>query len=63
MAGESLGETVTLGSAVARVGGRQNLNAKWLHQYLWLHKALDGPAKGEQLYFSGIWPISLWLQK
>lgn len=28
MAGESMGETTTLGSAVARVGGRQSLNAK-----------------------------------
>ena len=28
MAGEGLGETATLGSAVARVGGRQSLNAK-----------------------------------
>lgn len=31
MAGEGMGEAETLGSAVARVGGRQSLNAERLH--------------------------------
>lgn len=54
MAGEGMGEAETLGSAVARVGGRQSLNAERLHYCLQLHKARGGPAVGEQLYCSGI---------
>lgn len=54
MAGETVGDTKTLGSAVAKVGGRQNpthpgLNAETPSTPP-VHEAPDRPAIDEQLY-------------